>query len=1093
MLEKVDGWLQKLRGSASGAQSSVGTFASSFSSLSSSLTAFGIAGLATFGLIVGFFGMAIDSAAKYQSALTMVGINANLTAAQEEVMGRAIERASWGTRSSAVDMAKALAPIAGELARIQGGALDAASAVQVLTAAQDLATSSDSTLGASVKTITNLLLVYHLKAKDAADIATTLYEAHAQLGMDVDTLAGTLQKLQPRIAGSGIDMQHLLGIVREITPTVGSGTRALNQVGNILQLLQSPTGNAAKEMEKLGISIKDASGNFIGYGPELDKLKAAYDKLSTQAEKAAFLTAMFGRQAAVGKVLVEGGSAAINANTLALLANGTASDAASKVMADANEQIALLPKTFGDISTAVGMVLLPAFNRMLTSVLPIVMAGALWTIENPELTTTILAVVAALGLLSGLTVVLGPALGVIFSSFGLLAGAIAIQVAEFGLFAYWLMSIPSVAGPVEQVFYDIVDAVQLMRQVLMSVLGGDFGGAAKLSGAFLGIGQKIVADISTALGAIGVVVINALRQVASQVVTSGPVMIGAFIAWLVPLIPRIASGLQVIGSRIIAWVQAQIPPIMTQLAKWIDAFTGWVQKMYPLLLAKLVVVGGQIINWVMTVVPQLYSTLAQWVTVFLWWVDKTTPGVLSKLWGMIGSVFSWIVGTGVPLMATAAGQLFDTLAKAAPTALQKMVALVIEYAPKIVFFLADIWRQVETALFQFVVHVAQVLPGKLLEWRNAFLLWIVGRIPGVIAALGDLASQMLNWITGTALPAIQAQVSLWGAAFISWASDAIPKLGPELDKLWTKIKAWVATNAPKIGTAFGQFATQALDWVGGVVVTLPGKLADIIGAISSWVFSNAPMISGAAVHLGEAFVNGILDFIRGSGKNDSLLDKIVKFLAGTVIPGIASVGSSVFTGFGQMGVSLAQAFANGVLSVLTGAGGNVLGLLGMVTLWFTHTFLPAMTNSGGAVIGGMVGMGASVGHALAVGLASAFVNGLNAVIGVINSVHFDIQVLGQHLRWDGVKLPPLSVPRFDKGAWELAQDQLAMVHKGEMIVPAAPAQGLRDLWGRGGGTGGETHVHHTHVYLDGREIANVVDQYTGTRLLLSGSSRARPT
>jgi hypothetical protein len=138
------------------------------------------------------------------------------------------------------------------------------------------------------------------------------------------------------------------------------------------------------------------------------------------------------------------------------------------------------------------------------------------------------------------------------------------------------------------------------------------------------------------------------------------------------------------------------------------------------------------------------------------------------------------------------------------------------------------------------------------------------------------------------------------------------------------------------------------------------------------------------------------------------------------------------------------------------------------------------------------------------------VGAINTIIGVIDSfkinlsytlpkfdLGFGLPTIGGQtvaFNWDGLKIGQLGIPSFATGAWKLANDTLANLHKGEMVVPAAPAQDLRDLWGGGNSSGGSgTTVHHTHVHLDGREIANIVDQYQGTRLLLSGSSRLRPT
>ena len=151
-------------------------------------------------------------------------------------------------------------------------------------------------------------------------------------------------------------------------------------------------------------------------------------------------------------------------------------------------------------------------------------------------------------------------------------------------------------------------------------------------------------------------------------------------------------------------------------------------------------------------------------------------------------------------------------------------------------------------------------------------------------------------------------------------------------------------------------------------------------------------------------------------------------------------------------------------------------------------------------------MATSIGKSFANAAATLFVDAINGLIGAMDAVKFNIKytfpsldlgplgkVGGQTVgfSWAGLGLGKLPIPSFAVGALNIPSDTLAMVHKGEMIVPAASAQGLRNLGGNGGS--GQSIVHHTHIHLDGREIANIVDQYQGTRLLLSGSSRARPT
>lgn len=64
-----------------------------------------------------------------------------------------------------------------------------------------------------------------------------------------------------------------------------------------------------------------------------------------------------------------------------------------------------------------------------------------------------------------------------------------------------------------------------------------------------------------------------------------------------------------------------------------------------------------------------------------------------------------------------------------------------------------------------------------------------------------------------------------------------------------------------------------------------------------------------------------------------------------------------------------------------------------------------------------------------------------------------------------------ALPSFATGAWELPTDMIAQVHRGEMIVPAGPAQAIRS----GAAGGGSVHVHHaTHfnvTAMDSRDVA----------------------
>ena len=62
------------------------------------------------------------------------------------------------------------------------------------------------------------------------------------------------------------------------------------------------------------------------------------------------------------------------------------------------------------------------------------------------------------------------------------------------------------------------------------------------------------------------------------------------------------------------------------------------------------------------------------------------------------------------------------------------------------------------------------------------------------------------------------------------------------------------------------------------------------------------------------------------------------------------------------------------------------------------------------------------------------------------------------------------LPSFDSGAWSLPADMVAMVHRGEMIVPAGMAGQIRDGAGGGGAVNVQHHAHFNVTAMDARSV-----------------------
>ena len=246
---------------------------------SNALKGVGIAGAAVAVGVAAYLTEATHSAIGFQDAMAQVGIRAHLTSEALDTVGSAIERASLGTTSSSLQMVQALLPVSAELERISGHALSAGDAVNLLRAAESLHVTTNTSLIDSTKAIADLLLIYRLRAADSAGVANLLFAASSQLGLGVDSVATALQRLQPRIAGSGVTLEQMLVLFRAMEPTIGVGTAGLRRWGAVLQDFLTPSAAAQKVLGELHVGMQSVISSTVTAGASAGQLTIAQERL----------------------------------------------------------------------------------------------------------------------------------------------------------------------------------------------------------------------------------------------------------------------------------------------------------------------------------------------------------------------------------------------------------------------------------------------------------------------------------------------------------------------------------------------------------------------------------------------------------------------------------------------------------------------------------------------------------------------------------------------------------------------------------------------------------------------------------------------
>lgn len=283
----------------------------------------------------------------------------------------------------------------------------------------------------------------------------------------------------------------------------------------------------------------------------------------------------------------------------------------------------------------------------------------------------------------------------------------------------------------------------------------------------------------------------------------------------------------------------------------------------------------------------------------------------------------------------------------------------------------------------------------LTTWTTQLGTWVLDALPGLIVNLQTFAQGMFDWIINTGVPMLATTVGTMADTMVNWiTTTALPKLAVLLPQIGTAILDFISTNGPMLLQKLVEWGQAFVGWI---IPRIPGLLAAIgqfVGSLGGWIINTGiPRILGMAGDLGTSLINGFLQFVIGP---PGLLERIGTFISGTLIPGIIKYGPGLLKAAGDI------------------AGGFVKGFIDFM--------------------GSLPGKIADV-------IRKAF-----------GSIKIDIGPF--HISANGVTidLPDIKLPGFATGSWSVPSTGPALIHKGEMIIPADLASRLRGGSGFGGGS-----------------------------------------
>lgn len=405
--------------------------------------------------------------------------------------------------------------------------------------------------------------------------------------------------------------------------------------------------------------------------------------------------------------------------------------------------------------------------------------------------------------------------------------------------------------------------------------------------------------------------------------------------------------------------------------------------------------------------------------------------VATKVLGMLTSgmdaLSSWVsssqvqavfeaIATAIGNVITVLGEMFGVLSGSAPAAGGFLKSLVGEEAANgIMQFVATI-RQVISAVMEMFGVITGMAPN-----AGAALTALVGPeyaayLMSVLALIRDAFKMVFEVIGGIITGFKTGNWDALGKAI----ADGVANIGTHLGNMVKNAVKFigdlivkVVEATPAILEQLGKWALQFVQWVADSMPKMLTKLGELLGQLLAWIGENAP---GILAKLGE-WAAKFGEFI--------VTDAIPKFL------------------------EYAPQFVVALLGWIGGLIGQVGGALGD----FGWDIISAIGD-------GIRNAASNLWNAVTSALRNAF-SGIDFWIGPFHITSWGITI----------SLPEIHFPGFQSGTPYVPETGLALIHKGEAIIPADRNPFV------GNARASEpsaVDVHEIHIYLDGNDISQSV-------------------
>jgi TP901 family phage tail tape measure protein len=784
LIAKVDGLqnIDKLQGALGGIEGTAKKARKSFTDVTSSATwqaaAVGAAAIGA-GLV-----SSIRVAMDFEKAMS--GVAAKVGGTQEEIaeLNQLARDLGRTTQFSAKEAAEGMDFLA--MAGFKANEIVAA-----MPGVLNLAAAGGMELGAAADIATNVLTGMGLTADDTSRVVDVLADAARSANTNVGEMGEAFKFVAPIAAKAGASVEDMGAAMMALAGGGIKGSEAGTALRSVLLRLAAPPTEAAKALDRLGVSTKDSAGNMRPFGEILADVDRRMNELNLgTAEQLEIQNALYGKTAIAGGAILQQAAA-----------NGTLAQSVKQLM---NSQGAA-----SEMAEIMNDNLAGAFKRLMSAVEGFqiqLMSGA-----NPVLQGFIDFVANTINVVTDL-----------MERFPILTGTVVALAAAFVALV--------AAAPFIAAFISVIGSIKLALAKV--ALGATVAGWL---GALLPALAGIVAAFKAAVGAIlllftgpvGLTVLAIAAVVAMAIAFREPIM--KFFGWLGGVL---ADGLRAIGS----WAM-EIPKFMvtawTAARDAIREFFVWFAGAVVEGIKALWAIGEPIRKfW-----ANVWESVKPFVTGYFDFLRGVFQWGLQAAWAVVDTLFiqPWINiwqnlirGPAVAAIGWLRGNVFQPLAQA--------------FRDVVVTPIQNAWAGLTQILSIAMNSVVTMVRNTWSALGQAFNEYVVNPVretwSGLMTSIGELMSS-----------AVDAIVSAWnalGQGFRQYVAEPISNAWKAVIEFMPRAMRSVADFVQGIWTGMIENIKGAvrgmLQYVAKAINTVAGLINRLIRAFNALPGKDIPLI-----------------------------------------------------------------------------------------------------------------------------------------------------------------------------------------------------------------------------------------------------------